>query len=122
MEQDPHSQKYQLGLKLLELGMAKLQQIDLVKEATPYLKELAKNCNETIHLGILEDTHVLYLAKEESSQTIRMISYVDKRALLHCTGLDKILLGYMPLRKRKSYFLSIEISIVDTLICLPSLF
>jgi len=40
-EQDPKTQKYRLGLKLLELGMAKLQQMDLVKEATPYLKE---NC------------------------------------------------------------------------------
>ncbi len=100
VEQDPATQKYQLGLKLLELGMAKLQQIDLVREATPYLKELAKNCNETVHLGISEGTHVLYLAKEESSQTIRMISYVGKRAPLHCTGLGKVLLAYMPLKKR----------------------
>jgi len=37
VEQDSHTQKYQLGLKTLELGMAKLHQMDLVRETTPYL-------------------------------------------------------------------------------------
>ena len=101
VEQDPKTQKYQLGLKVLELGMAKLQQMDLVREATLYLKELVKQCNETAHLGVLEEGHVLYLAKEESSQTIRMISYVGKRAHLHCTALGKVLLAYLSAEKRK---------------------
>lgn len=101
VEQDPHTQKYQLGLKALELGMAKLHQMDLVREATPYLKELVKQCNETVHLGVLEDGEVLYLAKEESSQTIRMISYVGKRAPLHCTSLGKILLAHLLTEERK---------------------
>jgi len=96
VEQDPKTQKYRLGLKLLELGMAKLHQMDLVREATTYLKELVKQCNETVHLGVLEEREVLYLAKEESSQTIRMISYVGKRAPLHCTALGKVLLAYLP--------------------------
>ena len=101
VEQDPHTQKYQLGLKALELGMAKLHQMDLVREATPYLKELVNQCNETVHLGVLEEGEVLYLAKEESSQTIRMISYVGKRAPLHCTALGKVLLTYLPEEERK---------------------
>jgi len=101
VEQDPHTQKYQLGLKALELGMAKLQQMDLVKEVAPYLKELTKQCNETVHLGVLEGGEVLYLAKEESSQTIRMISYVGKRAPLHCTSLGKVLLAYLSAEERK---------------------
>lgn len=101
VEQDSHTQKYQLGLKVLELGMAKLHQMDLAKESTPYLKELVKQCNETVHLGVLEEGEVMYLAKEESSQNIRMISYVGKRAPLHCTALGKVLLAYMPEEERK---------------------
>jgi len=102
IEQDPISQKYQLGLKLLELGMAKFHQISLIKEATPYLKELVGKFNETVHLGILEDIDVLYLAKEESSQIVRMVSYVGSRAPVHCTGLGKVLLAHLPLSKRKN--------------------
>ena len=101
VEQDSHTQKYQLGLKALELGMAKLHQMDLVREAAPYLKELVNQCNETVHLGVLEKGEVLYLAKEESSQTIRMISYVGKRAPLHCTALGKVLLAYLSIEERK---------------------
>jgi len=101
VEQDPNTQKYQLGLKLLELGMAKLHQMDLAREAAPYLKQLVKQCNETVHLGVLEEGEVLYLAKEESSQTIRMISYVGRRAPLHCTALGKVLLAYMSEKERK---------------------
>jgi len=101
VEQDSHTQKYQLGLKVLELGMAKLHQMDLVREATPYLKELVNQCNETVHLGALDGGEVLYLAKEESSQTIRMISYVGKRAPLHCTSLGKVLLAYLSAEERK---------------------
>ena len=101
VEQDPNTQKYQLGLKLLELGMAKFHQMDLVREATPYLKELVKECNETVHLGVLEEGEVMYLAKEESSQTIRMISYVGKRAPVYCTSLGKVLLAYLSEEGRK---------------------
>ena len=101
VEQDPHTQKYQLGLKVLELGMVKLHQMDLVREATSYLKDLVNQCNETVHLGVLEERKVLYLAKEESSQTIRMCSYVGKRAPLHCTALGKVLLAYLPAEERK---------------------
>ena len=102
VEQEPNNQEYQLGLKVLELGMAKLQQIDLVREATPYLKELVNQGNETVHLGVLEEGEVLYLAKEESSQTIRMCSYVGKRAPLHCTALGKVLLAFLPEEERKN--------------------
>jgi len=101
VEQEPHNQKYQLGLKVLELGMAKLHQMDLAREAPLYLKELVNRCNETVHLGVLEEGEVLYLAKEESSKTIRMCSYVGKRAPLHCTALGKVLLAYLPEGERK---------------------
>ena len=101
VEQDPNTQKYQLGLKLLELGMAKLHQIDLAREAAPYLKELVNQCNETVHLGVLKEEEVLYLAKEESSQTIRMCSYVGKRAPIHCTALGKTLLAYLPEEEKR---------------------
>ena len=109
VEQDSSTQKYQLGLKLIELGMARLNQIDLIKEAKPFLQELSKRCDETIHLAILEDTEVLYLAKEESSQTIRMISYIGKRAPLHSTSLGKVLLAFLPSYKRDKILEKIEL-------------
>ena len=102
VEQDPNTQKYQLGLKVVELGMAKLQEMDLLKEASPYLKELVSECNETVHLGVLEEGEVLYLAKQESSQTIRMVSRVGSRVPAHCTALGKVLLAHLSKEERKN--------------------
>jgi len=100
VEQNPVNQKYRLGLKLVELGMARYHQIDLVKEAHPFLKELVDQCNETVHLGILDQEEVLYIAKEDCPRTIRMVSQVGRRAPLHSTALGKILLAYLPEKER----------------------
>ena len=101
VEQNPVNQKYRLGLKLVELGMARYHQIDLVKEAHPFLKELVNQCNETVHLGILDQEEVLYIAKEDCPCTIRMVSQVGRRAFLHSTALGKILLAYLPEKERE---------------------
>ncbi len=95
VEQDSRTQRYQLGLKVLELGMTKLQGMELIKEAASYLKELQNQLNETVHLAILEEGEVLYLDKRESSQSIRMVSQVGRRLPAHCTGLGKVLLAYL---------------------------
>jgi len=93
VEQDPVTQRYQLGLKVLELGTAKLRGMELVKEAASYLKELREQSNETVHLAVLDEGEVLYLDKEESPQSIRMVSQVGRRLPAHCTGLGKALLA-----------------------------
>jgi IclR family KDG regulon transcriptional repressor len=56
-----------------------------------------------VALGILECT-------EESSKTIRMISYVGKRAPLYCTALGKVLLAHLPLVGRNILLNNITIS------------
>ncbi|MFQ5835881.1 MAG: IclR family transcriptional regulator [bacterium] len=101
VEQDSDTQRYQLGLKVLELGMTKLQGMELVKEAAPYLKQLREQSNETVHLAVLEEGEVLYLDKEESSQSIRMVSRVGRRVPAHCTGLGKVLLAYLQEKERE---------------------
>jgi IclR family KDG regulon transcriptional repressor len=101
VEQDLDTQRYQLGLKVLELGMTKHQGMELVKEAAPYLKELQNQSNETVYLGILDEGEVLYLSKEESSQSIRMVSKVGSRVPAHCTALGKVLLAYLEEEERK---------------------
>ncbi|MBC7190435.1 IclR family transcriptional regulator [Candidatus Aerophobetes bacterium] len=94
VEKDPSTLKYRLGSKILELAMAKLEDIELIKEASLYLKELLKQCNETVHLAVLDRGEVLYLDKKESAQAIRIVSRVGGRLPAHCTGLGKVLLAY----------------------------
>ena len=45
IEQDPVSKKYFLGLKLVELGKYKMDNLDLLKIAYPFLKEIVDQFN-----------------------------------------------------------------------------
>lgn len=92
VEQDPASKKYFLGMKLIELGMYKINKLDFVKVAYPFLKELVDQFNENVYLGTRYDEKVLYLEKVESNHTVTMHTHIGKTAPLHCTALGKVLL------------------------------
>ncbi len=88
------SEDYRLGVKVLKLGSAILEQMDLRSIAKPYLQQLSFATKETVHLGILDNYEVVYIEKFESVEhSIRMYSQVGKRSPLHCTAMGKVLLS-----------------------------
>jgi DNA-binding IclR family transcriptional regulator len=94
VERVPDSEDYRLGVKILQLGSAILEQMDLRSIAMPYLQQLSFATKETVHLGILDNFEVVYIEKFESVEhSIRMHSQVGKRSPLHCTGMGKILIS-----------------------------
>jgi IclR family acetate operon transcriptional repressor len=84
-----------LGLKLVELAGALLDSDDLHAAADPVLHELVARTGETVHLGIPSDGHVVYVAKVESPQSVRLVSRVGARVALHCSAMGKALLARM---------------------------
>ena len=96
VEQAPHTQEYTLGLKVVELGMAKLRQLDVFKEATPLLKQIAKHFDETVNLAVMDQGEVIYLDKVESTRIVKAILYPGLRAPFHCTAIGKVLMAFQP--------------------------
>lgn len=95
VKQQDKDNKYKLTLKLFELGNKKIQKMDLVAVAKPYLKELVEKTNEVAHLVVTEDTEIIYVGKEESQNTIRTHSTIGDRRPLYCTAVGKSILSYM---------------------------
>ncbi|WMJ80932.1 IclR family transcriptional regulator [Clostridium sp. MB40-C1] len=95
VEQEDKANKYKLTLKLFELGNKKIQKMDLVTVARPYLKELVEKTNEVVHLVVREGTEIIYVGKEESQNTIRTHSRIGHRRPLYCTAVGKSILSYM---------------------------
>jgi len=89
------------GSGLIELAQKGLGQFEIRSIALPYLEDLQKKTNETVHLAILDSGEVVYLEKRESTQTIRMYSAVGRRAPAHCTGLGKAILAFLPEEERQ---------------------
>ena len=101
IEQKKNTDEYQIGLKAIELGLVKLNQINLIKEANPFLEALSEEMNENVYLGVLFQDQVMYEAKKEASRKISLITHVGTRALVHCTSLGKVLIANLPLKDRE---------------------
>lgn len=96
VEQEKENEKYKLGLKIIELSNNVLSNLELRKVARPYLEELMEYANEVVHLCVLRDGEAVYIDKVECPNTIRMYSQIGKRAPVHCTGVGKALLAFLP--------------------------
>ena len=98
VRQDEETGKYSLTLRLFEIGMAALDRLELWREAEPVLKEIGRVTGETVHLGTLDESRLVYVGKIESVKTLRvsMMSRVGRTAPTYCTGLGKTLLAYLP--------------------------
>ncbi len=96
IERHSVSGRYRLGLKLFELGSRAISHLDLRERARPVLDQLVLETGETVHLGILDDTEVLYLDKVEPARSVRMSSTVGRRNPVYCTAMGKAILAYLP--------------------------
>jgi IclR family KDG regulon transcriptional repressor len=96
--QDPKTRDYFLGFKLVDLGQLLLSQLDLRKEAEPFLRDLAERTRETVHLVFLDRNEIVYIDKVETDQNpsgLRMASRVGLRNPAHSCAVGKVLLSYL---------------------------
>jgi IclR family transcriptional regulator, KDG regulon repressor len=96
MEQDLSSGKYKLGMKLFELGARVQNNMDIAEIAKPYLEDIVKKYNETVHLVMNDKGQAVYIDKVEGSTSMRMYSQLGKRPPMYCTGVGKSILAFMP--------------------------
>src|SRR5690606_696476 len=65
LSKDPENRTYNIGLHLVEIGQAYLEQLDLRQIARPYLERLSSKVKEIVHLLILDQEEVVYIDKVE---------------------------------------------------------
>jgi IclR family KDG regulon transcriptional repressor len=96
VRQDARTRDYFLGFKLVELGQLLLDQLDLRKEAEPFLRELAEKTRETVHMVFLDRNEIVYIDKVETEQHtsgLKMASRVGLRNPVHSCAVGKVLLA-----------------------------
>ena len=86
---------YKLGIKLFELGIKVDVPSSLAVKAHHYLKMLADSVQESAHMVIRDKVEVLYILKEESSQSIRIATSLGSKMPMYCTGVGKGILAFM---------------------------
>ena len=93
--------KFDLGLRLYEIGSYAFAHFDIKEFALPVLKKLRDNTDLTCHLGILEGTNPVYLLKIESSYPVIINSWIGKRLSFNSSALGKIFLSFSPEQKAR---------------------
>jgi IclR family transcriptional regulator, KDG regulon repressor len=99
VRQEADSERYGLTMRMFELGTKALQYPDLVEIAKAHMQRLSDSTGETVHLGMLIDSEIIYVHKVDSRHMLGMYSRVGRRAPLHCTAIGKVLLAWEPARR-----------------------
>ncbi|QBH96538.1 IclR family transcriptional regulator [Limnobaculum zhutongyuii] len=88
--------RYYLGLTLFELGIRAIESFDIRDLAIAPMTFLRDSTGLACHLGVLDNTSAIYLAKIESPGAIVVRSWLGKRLSLHSSSLGKCLLAWLP--------------------------
>ena len=106
LQQNEDNQKYTLGLRLLSFSNTIKVQNSIIRTVHPYLEEITRKYGETAHCSVEHDYSVVYLDKVESMGSISINTQIGTRNYMHCTGMGKCILSYMPAEYQERIFSS----------------
>jgi IclR family transcriptional regulator, blcABC operon repressor len=84
---------FSLGHRLAEFGGAYLAGVDQVREFRDACQTLPVASEETVQLAVLDRLDVVYLARHEGRQPIRLVSEIGRRLPASCTAAGKAALA-----------------------------
>ncbi len=113
VSQDTQSERYSLTDKLVTSLLSHPLKPSLIHAATAVMEDLAARTEETIHLALLEGSHITYIHKIESTRTLRvaaMSSSIGSEAPLYCTSLGKVMLSHQDSESVDRYLAQTDLS------------
>jgi len=93
---DPITARYILGSKIAKLEEQLAVQSPLLKFGVSTLEKLVAETKETSNLAILQGSDILYIAKQEPVEPLRMSGQVGRVLPAYSTALGKVLLSGLP--------------------------
>ncbi|MFC4856026.1 IclR family transcriptional regulator [Actinophytocola glycyrrhizae] len=87
-------ERYRLGGALFELGSLVPRRHDLREVALPFLQDLFESTRQTVHFGIRDDRHVMYVERIHGHDAVPLPSRIGGRLPLTCTAIGKALLAF----------------------------
>lgn len=96
VEHDPVRHQFGLGARLLGLGAATAQRMNLAEIARPCLDAVRSELQETVALGILAGNQVIYLGMLPGGEDSDMAAPMSLRDAAHSTSVGKAILAFLP--------------------------
>jgi len=96
VQKDEETKKFRLGMAIIKYANRALNSNEIKDIAQPYLEKLRNQTTETVHLGILDRSSIVYITKLESFNPVSLYSRVGKAIPLYCSAMGKSILADQP--------------------------
>ena len=90
--------------KVLELGAAYLESINIEQITRTHLEELARKTADSAALCVLDGTDIVYVARTSVRTLLRLEAHVGSRFPAHATSMGRVLLAGLSPERLNRYF------------------
>ena len=99
LQQDPETKKYHLGPRVVDLGFAAIDSMDLTRVAAPLLQALADETGHTASMALCDGPDVVYVDRRRSGRrrtpwALDLNLQIGSRLPAYCTALGKAMLAH----------------------------
>jgi DNA-binding IclR family transcriptional regulator len=91
---DPETKKYRLGFRILHLGEALKDNLNVIAIARPMLLSLSAQINESVHFCAYNNNSVYVMDQVRSSKNYALSAAVGMIEPLHCSSVGKCILAF----------------------------
>jgi DNA-binding IclR family transcriptional regulator len=96
LERAADGEKFRLGLRMVELGLGALRDLDLRRIAFPYMQQLVERFDESCDLCVFDRGRVLYIEVVHSEHSLTIAARVGRRLPAYCTASGRVFLAFLP--------------------------
>jgi IclR family KDG regulon transcriptional repressor len=95
IQYDSKENTYRLGYKSLEYGGIVLENLDIRREAGPYLQQLNEQTGHSTVLAVPQGETIQYLMRYDSDEDFQPRNFIGRRRILHNGAFGIVMLAYM---------------------------
>jgi len=100
VQQDPETRKYRLGPRVVDLGFAAINSMEITRIAGRHLQALSDETGYTVNMAVLDGTDIVYIDRRRSAREgqfgIDLNLHIGSRLPAYCTSMGKVLLANQP--------------------------
>lgn len=108
LRQDERTRRFRLAPRVLALGYAYFESLDLRELAHPFLRDLSSRVNEMVNLAILDGNELVFIDRIKTSQIVNINLHPGSHLSLYNTSLGRALISEMPLPWIRQYVSHLE--------------
>ena len=99
-----NGRNFLLRPKVLELGAAYLESMNIEQVTQTHLEELARNTSDSAALCVLDGVEIVYVARTSVRTLVRLEAHVGSRFPAHATSTGRVLLAGVGEERLQRYF------------------